>query len=77
MRWLPNAGVGPGQSLFHLLGIHRTLDGPNMRAKLTHAANDLVDVIGVHVADVEAFNAMTEAALLMKPPASGVDDAAL
>lgn len=76
MEWLPNAEVGPGLPLFHHLGLRRSHDGPNMRAKLMHAANDLVDVIGVHVENVGQFEAMSEAQLLLAPPAGGLDDAA-
>jgi len=76
MEWLPNAEVAPGEILFHRLGLRRSRDGRNMRAKIIYAANDRIDVIGVHVPNVEAFEAMSDADLLGRPPAGGVDDAA-
>jgi hypothetical protein len=75
MEWLPNAEVAPGKALFHELGVNRSRDGPNMRAKLIHAANAHVDVVGVHVESVDEFNAMSEQELAGKRPASGVEDA--
>jgi hypothetical protein len=76
MEWFSNAEVAPGRAFFHELGIRRSKDGRNIKAKLLHAANDAVDVIGVHVADVNAFNTMSNEQLMGAPPAGGIDDAA-
>jgi hypothetical protein len=76
MEWLPNAEVAPNKPLFHELGIHRSKDGPNMKAKIIHAANACVEVVGVFVNDAASFNTMTNEQLLGNPPASGVEDAA-
>lgn len=76
MEWLSNAEVGPNTPLFHAVGLKRSRDGGNMKAKLLHASNDKVSVVGVCVADMNAFNAMTEQQLLGPPPAGGLDDAA-
>jgi hypothetical protein len=76
MEWLPNAEVGPGRALFHELGIKRSKDGRNMKAKLLHAANAGLEVVGVTVNTIDQFKKMTDAQLLGPPPASGADDAA-
>jgi hypothetical protein len=75
MEWLPNAEVAPGRALFHDLGIRRSKDGRNMKAKLIHAGNNQVGVVGVYVPDANAFNAMNDQQLLGPPPAGGVADA--
>ncbi|MCC6747807.1 MAG: hypothetical protein IT371_09130 [Deltaproteobacteria bacterium] len=76
MEWLPNAEVGPGQALFHLLGLKRSRDGRNMKAKLLHAANANVQVVGYHVYDLASFNNLGVNELLGPPPAGGALDAA-
>jgi len=76
MEWLPNAEVGPSRPLFHELGLHRSRDGRNMKAKVLHAANANVGVVGVFVNDVNAFNQMNDQQLLGPPPAGGITDAA-
>ncbi len=76
IEWLPNAPVAENEMLFHVLGINRSRSGPNMRAKLIHAANDLVHVVGVHVGSLEAFNALQDSEMLRPPPSGGVEDAA-
>jgi hypothetical protein len=76
MEWLPNAEVAPGEALFHALGITRSKHGPNMKAKLLHAANSRLEVVGVPVGTIEEFNALTREQLLGAPPAGGVEDAA-
>ncbi|MCC6750424.1 MAG: hypothetical protein IT371_22360 [Deltaproteobacteria bacterium] len=76
MEWLPNAEVAPNLPLFHLFGIRRSKDGPNMRRKIVHAANGTVDVVGMCVRDAATFNAMSDAQLLGAPPSGGTDDAA-
>ncbi|MCC6752210.1 MAG: hypothetical protein IT371_31455 [Deltaproteobacteria bacterium] len=75
MDWLPNAEVAPGRGLFHELGISRSRDGANMRAKLLHGANARLSVVGIHVRDLAEFQALPEAQLLGPPPAGGIDDA--
>jgi hypothetical protein len=75
MEWLPNAEVAPGQALFHELGITRSKDGANMKAKLLHGANARLEVVGVPVGSVEEFNAMTRDQLLGAGPAGGLEDA--
>lgn len=81
MEWLPNAEVAPGQAgqpavtFFHDLGIKRSKDGPNMKAKMLHAANKRIAVVGVTVNSLAEFEAMTDDELLGAPPAAGVDDA--
>jgi hypothetical protein len=75
MEWLPNAEVGPNRPLFHDLGIRRSKDGRNMKAKLLHAGNNQVGVVGVYVPDANTFNTMNDQQLLGPPPAGGVADA--
>ena len=81
MYWLPNAELKPGQSLFHWLGITRSLSGHNMKAKLNHAANDRLQVVGVCLPDGKstlegtAFDKLTDAQILGAAPAAGVDEA--
>lgn len=75
MEWLPNAEVGPNTSLFHDMGLRRSRDGRNMKAKILHAANGNVDVVGVFVPDIQHFNQLNEQQLLGPPPAGGVPDA--
>jgi hypothetical protein len=74
MEWLPNAEVGRGTPLFHALGITRSRDGRNMKAKLLHGANDKLRVVGVPVDSIEEFKQMSAADLLGNPPAGGIDD---
>jgi hypothetical protein len=76
MEWLPNAEVAPGVPLFHELGITRSHDGPNMKAKIIHSANQRVEVVGIPVRSLEEFRTMSDADLMGAPPAGGVDDAA-
>ena len=76
MEWLPNAEVAPGRGLFHEIGIRRSRDGRNMKAKILHAANQCVDVVGYFVTDVNRFNQLSDADLLGPPPGGGVTDAA-
>ncbi len=76
MEWLPSAPVADGEMFFHAVGINRSRSGHNMRAKLIHAANELVHVVGVHVGSVEEFNALQDADLLRAPPSGGIEDAA-
>ena len=75
MKWLPNAQLDPKQSLFHRLGIKRSEDGPNMKAKIIHAANERVEIVGVCVASAAAFDAMSPEQLAGNPPKSGTPDA--
>jgi hypothetical protein len=75
MEWLSNAEVAPGQPLFHALGLTRSRDGANIQAKLVHAANDKIEVVGVTVDSAEHFNRMTDQELLGSPPKGGIDDA--
>ena len=75
MEWLTNAEVAPGTPLFHLLGLKRSKDGPTMKAKLIHGANQRVEVVGVHVKSLDEFNAKTDQDLLGPPPPMGVEDA--
>jgi hypothetical protein len=76
MEWLPNAEVSPGKALFHEMGVRRSKDGGNMKAKLLHAGNRQVEVVGCFVANANTFNTMTNEQLLGPPPAGGVGDAA-
>ena len=76
MEWLPNAEVAPGRALFHEMGIRRSKDGRNMKAKILHGAlGGAVDVVGVFVQAADQFNQMTEQQLLGPPPAGGIADA--
>jgi len=76
MEWLPNAEVAPGRALFHEMGIRRSKDGRNMKAKILHGANNAtVDVVGVFVQTADQFNTMNEQQLLGPPPAGGIADA--
>jgi hypothetical protein len=78
MMWLTNAPVGKdGQekALFHDLGLKRSRDGNNMHAKVMHAGNQRVGVIGIHVTSIEQFNQMTEAQLLGALPQGGIEAA--
>jgi 3-hydroxymyristoyl/3-hydroxydecanoyl-(acyl carrier protein) dehydratase len=76
MEWLSNAEVAPGQALFHFLGIKRSKDGGNMKAKMIHAGNSNLDVVGICVSSLADFNTMSNDALLGPPPAGGIPDAA-
>ena len=76
MEWLPNAEVAENRAFFHELGIRRSRDGRNMKAKLLHAATEVVDVIGVHVENIEAFNQLSNDDLIGPPPSGGTEDAA-
>tara|TARA_R110002096_G_scaffold16898_1_gene57571 strand:+ start:13573 stop:14457 length:885 start_codon:yes stop_codon:yes gene_type:complete len=76
MIWLPNAPTGPNKkTLFHDLGITRSRDGDNMKAKIVHAGNHRVGVVGIHVTSIEQFNAMTPAQLVGPVPTAGVEAA--
>ncbi|MCC6750445.1 MAG: hypothetical protein IT371_22465 [Deltaproteobacteria bacterium] len=75
MWWLVSAEVGPGQSLWHRLGVSRSNTPANLLPKLIHAGNDWVGPVGVPVNTVAEFNAMTEQQLLGPPPAGGAVDA--
>tara|TARA_R110002096_G_scaffold16898_1_gene57570 strand:+ start:12466 stop:13356 length:891 start_codon:yes stop_codon:yes gene_type:complete len=75
MRWLPNAATGKDRTLFHDLGIKRSLDGTNMTAKILHAANHRVGVIGVHVTSLAQFKAMTNEQLMGPQPKGGIEAA--
>ncbi len=76
VEWLPSAEVGPGEGLFHLLGISRSHTSNNMVAKLIHAANDRVELVGVSVQSLEEFQKMSDQELTGPPPAGGVEEAA-
>ncbi|MCC6750101.1 MAG: hypothetical protein IT371_20715 [Deltaproteobacteria bacterium] len=76
MTWLGNAEVEPGLPFFHALGLRRSRDGRNLKAKLLHAANEAVPCVGVFVPDQATFDAMSVEQLLGPPPGGGVDDAA-
>ncbi|MCC6747806.1 MAG: hypothetical protein IT371_09125 [Deltaproteobacteria bacterium] len=75
MEWLPNAEVRPGQPLFYELGLKRSRDGRNMKAKLLHAANHEVQVVGYCTNDANAFIGAGVQTLLGPPPAGGIPDA--
>lgn len=81
MEWLPNAELAPGVPLFHWLGLTRSRDGHNMKAKLNHAANEQVSVVGLCLADGATFGGLpyddrlTPEQLLGRPPAGGLADA--
>jgi hypothetical protein len=75
MEWLPNAEVGADRPLFHALGITRSKDGANMKAKLLHGANERLRVVGVAVNSLEEFDRMSDADLVGNPPAGGLEDA--
>jgi hypothetical protein len=76
MEWLGNAVTGPdGLMLFHDLGLKRSMDGPNMKAKLLHGANARLRAVGVTVHSVAEFEAMSDADLLGPAPAAGVEEA--
>jgi hypothetical protein len=75
MEWLPNAEVSPNRPLFHDLGIRRSKDGRNMKAKLLHGANNQIGVVGMFVPDANTFNTMTNEQLMGPPPAGGIADA--
>jgi hypothetical protein len=75
-EWLPNAEVAPGRPLFHEMGLRRSRSGPNMKAKILHAATAAsVDVVGVYVDSPEVFNGLSMQQLLGPPPGGGVADA--
>lgn len=76
MEWVGNAEVGPQQLIFHTFGITRSKDGGNIKAKMIHAGNERIEVVGVTVESVSEFDAMTDEQLIGKPPAGGVEDAA-
>ncbi len=75
MRWLPNATTGKDRTLFHDLGIKRSIDGTNMTAKILHAGNHRVGVIGVHVTSLEQFSKMTDQQLMGPLPKGGIEAA--
>ena|GEM_PF-37319 len=75
MQWLANAELAPNQGLFHRLGVKRSKDGPNMKAKILHAANERIEVVGVCVADNAQFEAMSPDQLAGRPPKGGILDA--
>jgi hypothetical protein len=76
MEWLPNAEVGPNECLFHWMGIARSKDGGNMKAKILHAGNENVQVVGVCVKDLNAFTAAQKPQDLLGPhPSGGIEDA--
>lgn len=78
MIWLPNAPTGPNKkTLFHDLGITRSRDGDNMKAKIVHAGNHRVGVVGIHVTSIKQFNDMTSVELVGPVPTAGVDAAVL
>ncbi len=75
MWWLMHAEVSQGLSLSHHLGVRRSAAPSNLMKKLLHAGNDRVDVIGIAVQDVAAFEKMTDQELLGAPPGGGVMEA--
>ena len=74
--WLNAIETAPGRLLFHDLGIRRTVDGPQLRAKLAHAANKRIEVVGVQVDSVEDFHRRaSEGTQLGLEPRGGVEHA--
>jgi hypothetical protein len=76
-RWLGEVEVGPKRLLMHELGISRSMDGPQLRAKFLHSAGEDVEVVGVHVNSAEEFRRMEPAQLLGPEPRDGVEKAAV
>lgn len=78
MVWLPSAPTGgKGESLFTDMGIKRSKEGNNIKAKMVHSGNHRVGVIGIHVTSLKEFTDMTDAQLQGPPPDKGVDQAAI
>ncbi|MCC6750444.1 MAG: hypothetical protein IT371_22460 [Deltaproteobacteria bacterium] len=75
MWWLVSAESGPGQSLWHRLGVSRSATPANLLPKLIHAGNEWVGPVGVPVNSLDQFNAMTDQQLLGPPPGGGAADA--
>ncbi|MFH1131167.1 MAG: hypothetical protein V1754_07515 [Pseudomonadota bacterium] len=76
MHLTTNAQIGPKRLLWDFLGIRRSFDGPNMWAKMMHAANDRVEVVARYVQDQAAFDALPRNYLLGPIPVGGVEAAA-
>ncbi len=69
--WWVVHGELEGVNLAHLMGVRRA-KGPEVLApRLIHAGNELVGPIGIPVATIEQFNAMTDQQLLGPEPAGG------
>ena len=78
MVWLPSAPTGgKGETLFTDMGIKRSKEGNNIKAKMVHSGNHRVGVVGIHVTSLKQFKDMTDAELQGPPPAKGVDQAAI
>ena len=71
MWWLVHAETATDQNLAHLMGVRRGRGAEVLLPRLVHAGNERVGPIGVPVATVEQFNAMTDQQLLGPEPAGG------
>lgn len=68
MWWMGTAEIGLNKPLWSELGIKRSVAPENIRKRLLHLGNARVSVVGVPVASLEQFRAMTDAALLGDRP---------
>ncbi|MCA9670718.1 MAG: hypothetical protein KC503_34210 [Myxococcales bacterium] len=77
MHYTCNAELAPSRTIAQHLGIRRSLDGPNLMAKVVHSANARVEVIARYVDSQAELDRMSKAELLGPEPFGGVGGAAV
>jgi len=70
MWWFVHTEIG-GKNLAHIMGVRRAKGPEVLGPRFIHAGNELVGPIGIPVANIEQFNAMTDQQLLGPEPAGG------
>jgi hypothetical protein len=75
-KWLNNVEVAPNRLLMHELGVRRSMDGPQMRAKFLYSAGEDVEVVGVHVNSAEEFRERIKSGQIPGPRPVGDPDQA-
>ncbi len=71
MWWITHATLDQGVALAHHFGVRRGKGPEVMASRLVHAGNEHVGPIGIPVASIELFNAMSDQQLLGPEPAGG------